>query len=322
MKKQGTSNPVTLRKLGLLPCPAYNIIVPVMDSHLPVPQRVLILAYPATTGALEQVEPLAQYLKDAGLPQVAGGSFLDKTLLERLQHREFDLLIALGGDGTMLRAGHLCAPLNIPVLGINMGRVGFLTEIRKDEWRQGMDLLLQGRYRLEERMMLKAELWRGDTSLGSWLVLNEVVVCRGQFVRPIRVQACVDGYTLTTYVADGVIAATPTGSTAYALAAGGPIMPPELRNILLIPVAPHLSMDRAIILSQGACVELRVLTDADHEAVVSLDGHPPLPLANGDQVSVQASDLTVHFVRFEDPGYFYRNITAYMEQNPSTGARS
>ena len=293
-----------------------------MDSHLPIPQSMLILAYPATPGALEQVEPLTQYLKDAGVPLVVGGSFLDKTLLERLQRREFDLLIALGGDGTMLRAGHLCAPLNIPVLGINMGRVGFLTEIRKDEWRQGMDLLLQGRYRLEERMMLKAELWRGDTSLGNWLVLNEVVVCRGQFVRPIHVQACVDGYTLTTYVADGVIAATPTGSTAYALAAGGPIMPPELRNILLIPVAPHLSMDRAIILSQGACVELRVLIDADHDAVVSVDGHPPLPLADGDQVSVQSSDLTVHFVRFEDPGYFYRNITAYMEQNPATGARS
>ncbi|BAJ62085.1 MULTISPECIES: NAD(+)/NADH kinase [Anaerolinea] len=294
-----------------------------MDSHShPVPQRILILAYPATPGALEQVEPLMTYLKDAGVPQVAGGSFLDKDLLERLQAKDFDLLIALGGDGTMLRAGHLCAPLGIPVLGINMGRVGFLTEIRKEEWQQGMDLLLQGRYRLEERMMLKAELWRGETSLGSWLVLNEVVVCRGRFVRPIRVQACVDGYTLTTYVADGVIAATPTGSTAYALAAGGPIMPPELRNILLIPVAPHLSMDRAIILSQGACVELRVQTDAEHEAVVSVDGHSPLPLENGDQVSVQSSDLTVHFVRFEDPGYFYRNITAYMEQNPSTGARS
>jgi NAD+ kinase len=94
-------------------------------------------------------------------------------------------------------------------------------------------------------------------------------------------------------------------------------MPPELRNILIIPVAPHLSMDRAIILSEGACVELTAYTD--HEAVMSVDGHTPLPLLDGDSVRVSASDHGIHFVRFQDPGYFYRNISAYMEQNPSAG---
>jgi NAD+ kinase len=96
-------------------------------------------------------------------------------------------------------------------------------------------------------------------------------------------------------------------------------MPPELHNILIIPVAPHLTMDRAIILSEGSCVTLTAYTD--HEAVMSIDGHPPLPLLDGDEVHVEASNLTARFVRFQDPGYFYRNLTVYMEQNPSAGAR-
>jgi NAD+ kinase len=125
----------------------------------------------------------------------------------------------------------------------------------------------------------------------------------------------VDGYSLASYVADGLIAATPTGSTAYALAVGGPIMPPELRNILIVPVAPHLSMDRAVILPEGASVE--IFSTSDHQAVMSVDGHAPVMLKNNDRVRVTASDYHVKFVVFQDPGYFYRNLSNYMEQNPS-----
>jgi len=283
------------------------------------PQNIIVLAYPGTQGGPEQAGMIAAFLQQAGVPHVEWGSFLDRPLIQRVENGEFDLMVALGGDGTMLRAGHLCAPLGMPFLGINLGRFGFLTEIQRGEWREGLSRLVEGRFRLEERMLLRAEHWRKDKPLGNWLVINDVVVCRGQFVRPIRVTASVDGFLLTTYVADGVIAATPTGSTAYALAAGGPIVPPDLRNILIIPVAPHLTMDRAIILSEGARVSFSIYTD--HEAVVSIDGHPPLPLLDGDEVRVEASDHVVSFVRFQDPGYFYRNITAYMEQNPSAGAR-
>ena len=166
-------------------------------------------------------------------------------------------------------------------------------------------------------MMLKADQMRGDKLLSTHQVINEVVVCRGQVVRPIRIHAMVDGYTLAGYVADGIIAATPTGSTAYALAVGGPIMPPELRNILIVPVAPHLSMDRAVILPEGASVNISV--DSDHEAVMSVDGHEPVLIENEDRVLVTASDLSVKFVVFQDPGYFYRNLSHYMEQNPSIG---
>jgi NAD+ kinase len=233
-----------------------------------------------------------------------------------LQGGEFDLAITLGGDGTLLRAAHLCAPRGIPILGINLGHFGFLTEI-KDNWRERMPALLEGNFWLEERMMLRATHSRGDQTLGAFDVLNEVVVCRGQFVRPIKLQARVDGVLLATYIADGLIAATPTGSSAYALAAGGPILPPELRNILIVPVAPHLSVDRAIILAEGAQVYIRVSTA--HEAVFSVDGQPSVVMLDGDEIHVEAGDHRTLLVRFQDPGYFYRNITAYMEQNPTAG---
>jgi NAD+ kinase len=147
-----------------------------------------------------------------------------------------------------------------------------------------------------------------------------VVVCRGQIVRPITLQAYVDGYVLSTYVADGLIAATPTGSTAYALAAGGPILPPELRNILIVPVAPHLSVDRAIILSEGAAVTIEVHTN--HEAVLSADGGAAITMLDGDEIHVEASAHSACFIRFQDPGYFYRNLTHFMEQNPTAGSNS
>jgi NAD+ kinase len=177
--------------------------------------------------------------------------------------------------------------------------------------------MMEGDFWLEKRMMLCAEQWRAETLLGSWDVLNEVVVSRGKIMRPVILDASVDGRFLTTYVADGLIASTPTGSTAYALAAGGPILPPELRNILLVPVAPHLSIDRAIVLAEGASVSIIVHTD--HQAVLSVDGQTPVDLASGDRVEARAGKHTTLFVRFQDPGYFYRNLTPHMYLNPSIG---
>lgn len=263
---------------------------------------------------------ISQFLLEHGVESAPFGTFQDTHLIDRIHAREFDLLLALGGDGTMLRAGSIGAPLNLPILGVNMGHFGFLTEIRQNEWQRMLSRLLRGEYRLEERMLLHAEHVRNKKVLSQWHVINEVVVCRGQFVRPIQVEARVDDTLLTTYVADGVIASTPTGSTAYALGAGGPILPPELRNILLIPVAPHLSMDRAIILAEGSSVTMTIHTS--HEAVFSVDGRAPVPMLDGDSVQTTANDYTIHFVRFQDPGYFYRNITNYMEQSPITGSRT
>jgi NAD+ kinase len=266
--------------------------------------------------AHEAIQQVAACLQDHGI-LTACGMLYDEPLRRQVQQGEFDMLIALGGDGTMLRAGHLCGPLGLPILGINMGHFGFLTEISFNQWQEVLPNLLSGNYWLEQRMMLCGEQWRAGQQLGAWEVLNEIVVCRGHSVRPVHLLASVDGRFLTTYVADGLIASTPTGSTAYALAAGGPILPPELRNILLVAVAPHLSLERAIVLSEGSSVSITV--QAGQDVVLSPDGQLPVPLADGDQVVVHASDNSVHFVRIQDAHYFYRNLTPHMSQNPATG---
>ena len=279
-------------------------------------RNIAVAAHPQVKEALLEAEKIALYLQGQGRRSFSGLLY-DDDLRQRVVNGEFDLLIALGGDGTMLRAGHLCGPSKVPLLGINMGRFGFLTEVQRDQWLQVMPRLFSGDFWLEKRMMLTAERWREDQLLGNWEVLNEVVLSRGKVVRPMHLSAYVDGRLLTTYVADALIAATPTGSTAYALAAGGPILPPELRNILLVPVAPHLSIDRAIVLAEGSTVSMTA--EADHPGVLSLDGQMPIEIAREERVDVRASTHTVLFVRFQDPGYFYRNLTQHMNQNPSTG---
>lgn len=287
-----------------------------MAETYPAIRRPVILAHPQLAEATQHAAEIAAYLQTLEIP-AAHGLLYDTVLRRRLKEGEFDLLIALGGDGTVLRAGHLCAPHDVPILAINLGRFGFLTEVKQDQWREMLPRLGSGDYWLEHRMMLHAEQWRAGELLGNWDVLNEIVVSRGHIVRPVHLVTSVDQRYLTTYVADALIAATATGSTAYALAAGGPILPPELRNILLVAVAPHLSIDRAIVLSEGSSVSIQVNTD--HQAVLSPDGQVPIGLADGDRVEAYASEHTIRFLRFQDPGYFYRNLTPHMSQNPSTG---
>ncbi|HEY5671983.1 MAG TPA: NAD(+)/NADH kinase [Anaerolineales bacterium] len=283
---------------------------------MPQLRRIAVVAHPELDDAYLEAERIATFLKQKDV-QVSYGLLYDDELRTQIKTGAFELLIALGGDGTMLRAGHLCGPLGLPILGINLGHFGFLMEVRQNQWMDILPRLLTGDYWLEQRMMLNAELYRSDEILGTWDVLNEVVVGRGQTVRPVQLVAEVDGRYLTTYVADALIAATPTGSTAYALAAGGPILPPELRNILLVAVAPHLSIDRAIVLAEGSSVGITI--HSTHHAVLSVDGQTPINVQDGDKVIARASDYTLKFVRFQDPGYFYRNLTPHMEQNPTTG---
>jgi NAD+ kinase len=278
--------------------------------------HIAVAPHPEIPIAVEETEHIVAFLRDRNL-QVTSGLLYDEDLHHRITDGEFDLLIAIGGDGTMLRAGHICGPHAIPILGINMGRFGFLMEIRHENWQEALNRLLLGDYWLENRMMLNAEQIRQDEMLGKWDIVNEAVVSRGGYVRPVHLETVVDGRFLATYVADGLIASTPTGSTAYSLAAGGPILPPELRTILLVPIAPHLSIDRAIVLAEGSSVAINVHTT--HQAVLSIDGQPPIELLNGDCVNIYASSSTLQFVRFQDPGYFYRNLTPHMSQNPSTG---
>ncbi|HEX9090398.1 MAG TPA: NAD(+)/NADH kinase [Anaerolineales bacterium] len=286
-----------------------------VEQNKPI-RRIAILGNQKLRDTETESAAIAAFLNEKGI-ETQHGYLYDEVIYRRVKQGEFDVLIALGGDGTMLRAGHLGGPSDVPVLGINLGRFGFLTEIAREQWKDFLIRMIAGDYWLEKRMMLWTEQWRGDTLLGKWDVLNETVVSRGQTLHPVHITAHVDGRFLTTYVADALIAATPTGSTAYALAAGGPILPPELRNILLVPVAPHLSLDRAIVLAEGSSVSITVVSD--DQAVFSVDGQVPVGLTEDDRVNVQASPHVVKFIRFQDPGYFYRNLTPHMSQNPSTG---
>jgi NAD+ kinase len=280
-------------------------------SDLFIPKRPVVAAYPKMPGTFVEAEAMSNYLKEKGV-ETAFGSLYDETLRKQVRRGEFDLLIMAGGDGSLLRAGNLCAASNVPILGVNLGRIGFLIQVEKEEWREYFDKLLKGEAWIEKRMMLHAEHIRSGEVLGSWDALNEVVVGRGQILRPVRLSASVDGRHLTSYVADGLIASTATGSTAYALAAGGPILPPELRNILLVPIAPHLSVDRAVVLAEGAMVSIE---NHGENAVLSVDGQPSITLMEDDHVDVRSADVTAQFVRFGDPGYFYRNLTAHMNEN-------
>lgn len=273
--------------------------------------RLIITGHPKLAESLEEAARLAEFLRERGL-EAPFGSLYDEKLRKRVHTGEFDLMITLGGDGTMLRAAHLCAPHGLPVLGINKGRLGFLFQVEETGWETLLLRLLAGDFWVEKRMMLQAEHFRSGESLGKWQALNDVVVARGQHLRPIHISASVDEQYLTTYIADGLIAATATGSTAYALAAGGPILPPELRNILIIPIAPHLSVDRAVVLSEGVTVSMTILSE---NAMMSVDGQLPVSLAEDDRVEIRAGEYAAQFIRFGDPGYFYRNLTAHMNQN-------
>jgi NAD+ kinase len=275
-----------------------------------VPKRPVVVAYSKIPEAFAEVEEVVKFFKEKGL-DVPHGSIYDEDLRRRTKAGEFDLLIAMGGDGTMLRAGHLCAPVGVPILGIMMGRLGFLMQVQRGEWPQMLDRLLNGEAWIEQRMMISAEHVRAGDSLAKWQALNEVVVGRGMSLRAVRLLASVDGRPLTTFVCDGLIASTATGSTAYALAAGGPILPPDLRNILLVPIAPHLSVDRAVVLAEGATVSIVAKSE---NVVVSVDGQSALGLDENDRVDVRAASYVARFVRFGDPGYFYRNLNAHLNQ--------
>jgi NAD+ kinase len=281
-----------------------------------VPKGLAIASSPQIPAAAKLTVEIEAFLETVQEKTLAG-PLNDLEFQESIEPHAVDMLVVLGGDGTMLRAGHLCGPLGIPILGINLGRFGFLTEVQQERWQPALQRVLKGDYWLEERMMLKAEHYRDGDLMASWDVLNEAVVGRGEIVRPVRLETEIDDLLLTTYVADGVIVSTATGSTAYALAAGGPILPPTLRNILLLPLAPHLSIDRAIVLHEGSWVRVTVYTD--HQASMSIDGQPSIPLRDGDQVKVRAGEHVASFVRLQDPGYFYRNLTSNMNKHPSVG---
>lgn len=224
-----------------------------------------------------------------------------------------DLVVAIGGDGAMLRAARVCAVENVPVLGINTGRLGFLTETSPNDWDRSREALLEGRFWIEQRMMVHCEVFRGDELLQASDALNDIVISRGAVAKLVQLETYIDGGWATTYYCDGLIIATPTGSTAYTLAAGGPILPPELKNILVVPVAPHLSMDRPMVLSQGATITVVVERHTLSDVALTVDGEYLVDMQSGDRVVVRSSDRVTRFLRLRDRNYFYRSLLDRLE---------
>lgn len=198
-----------------------------------------------------------------------------------------DLVCVLGGDGTFLRTARAIGGSLVPALGINLGRVGFLAKVESDGLEGALDQFAAGDYRLEERFRLQARVVRPDGSTEQHACLNEVVVARGSRVRMIQLEVVVSGSHLATYVADAVVVATPTGSTAYSFSAGGSILDPRLRNMVITPVAAYLSALHSVVAGEDHEVHL-TLQEAHDGAVISVDGQLDLPMRIGDRVEVSA----------------------------------
>lgn len=284
-------------------------------------KRIGILGHPLRPKTAPVAEHIAATLEGRGID-----TWLNTTWNEEdVQHlvESSDMVIAIGGDGAMLRAARVCAPYDVPVLGVNMGQLGFLTEIDSpDTWEPHLDVLLGDQYWIETRMMVRALVLRGNDVISSQDALNDVVISRGIITRIVRLEMYIDRDWATTYNADALIIATPTGSTAYALASGGPILPPELRNILIVPVAPHLTMDRPIVLSEGSTVEVLAAPDSHSEIVLTVDGRLIENLQSGDRVRVQASEYVSRFVRMRERNYFYRSLLDRLEPRITLPSRT
>ncbi len=224
-----------------------------------------------------------------------------------------DVALVLGGDGSILTAARMCAPLEIPMLGINFGRVGFLTELEPAEVIEKLPLYLEGEYWLDERTMLRAQLDEGDEHQ-HLLALNDVVVVRGGQPHVIRVRVWLDGHYYNTTVADGVIVSSATGSTAYNLAAGGPILHPQVRSNVLTPVAPHLVADRSLILDAMTAITLELEPDTDG-AILSADGQINRELPPGARVTIQSNSHVTRFLRRRPPTHFYHVLAAKLRDS-------
>jgi NAD+ kinase len=213
------------------------------------------------------------------------------------------LVVVIGGDGTLLRAATMCAPLGLPLVGVNVGRLGFLTEIEVTDLYRDLAQVLAGRHHLEERMMLEATVERGGRAHARFLALNDVVVSKGPFARMVQITAYADDARLATYRADGLIVSTPTGSTAYALSAGGPVLSPELDVLVETPICPHSLATRPMVL--GSACTLRVVVASPHlETLLTVDGHRGERIQPGDEVVVRRADVVARLVRKEGHDFY------------------
>lgn len=250
---------------------------------------VLLLVHPDRPAAHELADAARLWWEGRGYDVVQAGE------LDGRSSEGFDFAVSFGGDGTMLRTVQLALPLGTPVIGINLGRMGYLTEVEPSGMQAAFERLVLGDFTVEERMVLDVAVTRADGSAAdpAYAALNEAIVQRVAPGHTIHVEVAISGQPFLTYVADGLLVCTPTGSTAYNLSARGPILSPTMRALVLTPLAPHLVFDRSLVLGPEETVTFTILED--RPAALALDGTISVPLAGGDRVECRAGGRSARF---------------------------
>jgi len=266
-----------------------------MVRPCPVPKRVGIVHKVASAEASETALYASRFLETKGVEVVTEPAEIA---------RSADLVLVLGGDGTLIHAAGLLGGKPVPILGVNMGSLGFMTEVPQSEMYQALESVVAGRADVSERMKLRVHLHRGGSSerVLDAEVLNDVVIGKGALSRMAELDTRCSGNYVATYKADGVIVATPTGSTAYALAANGPIMFPTMRGVIIVPICPHTLTQRPLVVPEDENVEILLMNDA--EVFLTLDGQKGLQLERGDRVQVKQSYNRVLLVRNPNIDFF------------------
>ena len=280
-------------------------------------KKVGILYHPRVEATRVKAGELEGFLNSRGISVWVCSAWEREEACGRLDGT--DLLLTVGGDGTILRAAQVVIPGTTLITGINLGKLGFMTELDADEALEKLPALLDTDGWIDERAMLQAEIVASGQESRIFHALNDIVVARGEIARVIRVEASVDGQYMTTYKTDGVIVATATGSTGYALAARGPVLYPQSGDYLLVPIAPHLSLAYALVLPGTAGVELRLNTY--HSATLSVDGHINLPLSNGDVIIIKRSPHKTRFWRIRPEDSFYSSLEEKLKGKQSESGR-
>lgn len=241
-------------------------------------------AYTATLREWMLARGLEVYLEEGIAAKIGALPGVDRMKLGSL----VDLLVVFGGDGTILRTARLVMDRDVPLVGINLGTFGYLTEVNLSEMFSAMEVILSGEVQIEKRMMLDVEMRGSEESFREGTVLNDAVISRGNLSRIVELETSVDGRYLTTFKSDGLIISTPTGSTAYSLAAGGPIVFPELNSIIINPICPHTLTNRPIILHDNAEITVTLWTP-EQGATLTLDGQVSFTIKSGDCVTIRKS---------------------------------
>lgn len=214
-----------------------------------------------------------------------------------------DLVVVLGGDGTLISVARLMGDLDVPILAVNLGSLGFLTEITLDELYSSLERVLKGEYSISERMMLRCRILRNGGEISSHLVLNDVVINKGALARIIDLEAYVDDNYLTTFKSDGLIISSPTGSTGYSLSANGPIVHPAVNCILITPICPHTLTNRPVVVSRDSKVRARLISK-DEDVYLTLDGQVGVELRSGDVLEVWRAENRTRLIMSESRDFF------------------